>query len=144
MQRIIRFGSGSVSVAAGFESSSETRKVDRVVIEPGLGSGVVGGKSNRELNVEFDPSEDATILVFTNPESVRAVIGQLREVEMSLRQPDDQPTWNEMRITDLEAQVSILKDGIDLLLTAKGTAAAHAEKVLNALDEYNMNSNTGS
>lgn len=59
-------------------------------------------------------------------------------------QPDDMPTWNEMRIMELEAQVSILKDGLQALLTSSCPASEHAKEVLGKLDDHNMRSHTGS
>ncbi len=82
--RQINLGDGTASICTGYLTDDKSKTTDRLLIEPGMGSGVVGGPTNRELNVEFEPNDDSVVFVFSNQASVRAMIGQLENIEKAL------------------------------------------------------------
>ena len=77
------FGKGEISVCPGYNEGEE-RKLTKLFLEPGMGNGEIGGASKREFNKPFDPVENAVILNFLNPESVRVVILELEKIEKDL------------------------------------------------------------
>lgn len=60
-----------------------------------------------------------------------------------MNKPDDMPTWNEMRIIELEGHVCLLKEGLEQLLLADEPVQTHVKNTLAQLDEAYMTCHTG-
>jgi hypothetical protein len=60
-----------------------------LIIEPGLGTGEIGGESGRKLNEPFINDGEGVTLEFSHVDSVRIVIEQLQTIEAALFGHDD-------------------------------------------------------
>jgi hypothetical protein len=84
------FGKGKIAVTV-VASKGKGHLSDALVLEDGLGTGVINEivesrKKDTELDLdEINKKEDAAILYFSNPESVRVVIEALKEIEEQLK-----------------------------------------------------------